>query len=90
MNLPARILRSAFASCLLIHAACGIASDLSHHLIAEQRLVSIETAAPQILLLVFIANDDAPPPSQKQTDYRINGVAPLQVGRYSATLYEER
>ncbi len=74
---------------LLFGFAVG-AADRSHHLVAARSLVVIESATPQVLVLVFVDNDDALPPSQKSADYHINGSVPLRVGRYSATLYEDR
>jgi len=55
-----------------------------------RRLVSVETAAPRIIVLVFLDGDGIPPPPQSPGEYRIDGEPPLRVGRSSATLHEER
>ncbi|MBN1420266.1 MAG: beta-propeller fold lactonase family protein, partial [Planctomycetes bacterium] len=57
---------------------------------SDRRLHAVETATPRIIALVFVDRDENPPPSQAPDDYRVNGRAPERVGRYSATLYEER
>ena len=62
----------------------------SFRLIPEHRLVAVETATPDILVLVFHDHDENEPPSQATGDYTVNGSAPRQVGRFTATLYEER
>lgn len=62
----------------------------SFHLIPERRLVSVEAASPAILVLVFHDHDENAPPSQAVEDYAVNGSAPRKVGRFTATLYEER
>jgi endoglucanase len=79
-----------FASLLFLFRSVANAADSSHHLVTGRTLVTIESAAPQVLVLVFIDNNDASPPSQRNDDYHINGSSPLRVGRHSATLYEER
>ena len=76
--------------CVLLFEFAVGAADFSHHLVAGRSLVAIESATPQVLILVFGDNDDALPPSQKSADYHVNGSVPLRVGRYSATLYEDR
>ena len=62
----------------------------SFRLIPERRLVAVETSTPRMMALVFTDHDEAAPPSQNPDDYRIEGKSPSRVGRYSATLYEER
>ena len=57
---------------------------------SDRRLVSVETAAPDILVLIFHDSDQNQPPSQAAGDYAVAGRPPLKVGRFSATLYEER
>ena len=71
-------------------AASRGADSQSFRLIPERRLVSVETATPEILVLAFHDHDENAPPSQAVGDYAINGRAPRQVGRFTATLYEER
>jgi hypothetical protein len=66
------------------------AEGQSFRLIPERRLVSVETAAPEILFLVFHDHDENALPSQVVGEYSVNGKAPRQVGRFTATLYEER
>ncbi len=70
--------------------ACLAAAGESFHLIPERRLVAVETATPDILVLVFHDHDENVPPSQAIEDYAVNGHAPRKVGRSTATLYEER
>ncbi|MEY2407468.1 MAG: endoglucanase [Verrucomicrobiota bacterium] len=82
--------RFLFTLCVLLSGFSAGAADLSHRLVAGRSLAAIESATPQILVLVLVDNDDAPAPSQKSADYRVNGIVPLRVGRYSATLYEDR
>lgn len=74
-------------TCRAIAAATEVRS---FHLIAERRLVSVETATPDTLVLVFQDNDENLPPSQAVQDYAINGNVPRKIGRFTATLYEER
>ena len=71
-------------------AALRGADSQSFRLIPERRLVSVETAAPEILALAFYDHDENTPSSQAVGDYTVNGRAPRQVGRFTATLYEER
>jgi len=80
---------SALAAAMSCAAALGVAAP-AFRLIPEPRLVSIATAAPDVLVLVFLDHDEDPPPSQAAAAYSVNGTAPRQVGRCSATVYEER
>jgi hypothetical protein len=76
---------------LVISCAAGLAADAgSFRLIRERQLVSVATAAPDILVLVFHDHDENVPPSQIVEDYAVNGSAPRKVARVTATLYEER
>ena len=80
---------SVFCAVLAVAAALG-AETRSYRLIPERRLVSIATVSPEVLVLVFLDHDEDPPPSQAPADYSVNGAAPRQVGRFSATVYEEK
>ena len=76
---------------LMISCGAGLAAEAgSYRLIRERQLVSVATAAPDILVLVFHDHDENAPPSQAVEAYAINGSAPRKVGRVTATLYEER
>jgi endoglucanase len=57
---------------------------------AERALSTIETASKNVLVLCFTAADTEPPPSQKPDAYRLDDKEPVEVGRYSATLCEEK
>jgi endoglucanase len=79
---------------LLVAATCCPAlpgaQAQSFRLIPERRLVSVATAAPDVLVLVFLDHDEDAPPSQAAADYSVNGTVPRRVGRFSATVCEER
>ncbi len=70
--------------------AASIDAAPTRPLIESRRLQAVESAAPKVLVLAFADRDDAAPPSQNTNDYRVNGAPPLRVGRFSATLYEDR
>jgi endoglucanase len=80
------------AICLFIPALVAVFAPAAQPdaLIARRELLAVNSAGSQVLLLRFVDADDAPPPSQEPNDYRVNGGKPLHVGRYSATIYEER
>ncbi|MEI7728529.1 MAG: glycoside hydrolase family 9 protein [Verrucomicrobiota bacterium] len=78
------------AGAILLTTALLPAATPAPRLIPERRLVAVELASPQVLALVMADYDDHAAPSQLPADYRVNGQAPLQVGRYSATWYEEK
>jgi endoglucanase len=56
----------------------------------SRTLSGVETTAPNVLVLGFIDSDTNPPPSQEGEKYRVGGQRPVKVGRYSATIYEEK
>ena len=53
-------------------------------------LVSVESAAPNVLALVFHAGDEIPPPSDKAGSYQVNGEPPRAVGRATQVVYEDK
>ncbi len=59
-------------------------------LLKGPELVDVQTAAGNVIVLSIRDNDKSAAPSQQADDYRIDGRAPQQVGRHSATIYEER
>lgn len=94
LRIQRSVLRSAIAVCVtsLIGGATLLlgADRQTFRLIPQRQLVAVETVTPEILVLAFYDHDENTPPSQAVGDYTVNGKAPLQVGRFTATLYEER
>jgi endoglucanase len=56
----------------------------------SRALHTIQTATAHVLVLCFTDADTHAPPSQKPNDYRLDDQQPIEVGRYSATLFEEK
>jgi endoglucanase len=71
---------------------CGIPSlaAAADRFEQNRRLETVQTATPHVLVICFTDADTHAPPSQKADDYALDGQAPVAVGRYSATLLEEK
>lgn len=62
----------------------------SEPLVPRAEIVGLESADARTLVLLVRDDASRGAPSQQAADYRVDGRPPARVGRFSATLYEER